>query len=100
MRFFSERRLRVAFVDIARKPLAVAELRRFAQKFGAQALIDSDSNRYRETGMAYMSFDDDEAFDRLLTDPLLLRLPLIRSGAQLSVGIDEDAWRGWLAAEG
>jgi len=80
--------------------LAVAELRRFAQKFGAKALIDSESARYRETGMAYLTVDDADAFDRLIADPGLLRLPLIRSGAQLSVGIDEDAWRGWLAAEG
>lgn len=100
MRFFSERRVQVTLVDIARKPLAVAELRRFTQKFGAKALFDSESPRYRETGVAYLTMDDAAAFDRLLADPRLLRLPLIRTGAQLSVGVDEDAWRTWLSAEG
>ena len=99
MRFFSERRVQVAFVDIARKPLAVTELRRFAQKFGAKALIDSESPRYSEKGMAYLVIDDAEAFDRLLADQRLLRLPLVRSGAQLAVGVDEDAWRTLLSAE-
>jgi len=42
--------------------------------------------------------DDDQAFDRLLANPKLIRLPLIRAGADLSVGIDEDAWRRWVSA--
>ena len=100
MRFFSERRAQVAFVDLARKPLAVAELRRFTQKYGARALFDSESARYRETGLAYLAMDDAGAFDRLLADPGLLRLPLIRAGTELSVGIEEDAWRSWLSVEG
>jgi arsenate reductase-like glutaredoxin family protein len=49
--------------------------------------------------MAYMSMDDEEVFGRLLANQRLLRLPLARQGAQLSVGIDEDAWRAWLADE-
>jgi len=48
--------------------------------------------------MAYLSMDDGDALDRLLVDPTLLRLPLIRTGAQLSVGVDETAWRNWLSA--
>jgi arsenate reductase (glutaredoxin) len=99
LRFFSERRLPVAFVDLARKAMAVGELRRFAQQFGAKALLDTESARYRELGLAYLSMDDDGAFERLIADQRLLRLPLVRAGDKLSVGVDEAAWRGWLAAE-
>ena len=42
--------------------------------------------------------DDDQAFEKLLADPKLIRLPLIRAGADLSVGIDEAAWRRWVSA--
>lgn len=86
-------------MDIARKSIAPGELKRFAQKFGALALMDRESVRYRETGMAYLSMGDGEAFERLLADQQLLTLPLARAGTQLSVGIDEDAWRAWLAPE-
>ncbi len=86
-------------MDLARKPLAVGELRRFAQRFGANALFDTESARYRELGLAYLSMDDDGAFERLIADQRLLRLPLIRGGDKLSVGVDEAAWRDWLAAE-
>lgn len=78
--------------------MALGELRRFSQKFGAAPLLDRESARYRETGIAYLSMDDDETFDRLHSDQRLLNLPLTRAGGQLSVGIDEEAWRGIVAA--
>jgi arsenate reductase (glutaredoxin) len=86
----------VALVDLARKPIAPGELRRFAQRFGARSLIDVDSARYRELGLAYLAMDDDEAFERLLADPRLLLLPLVRAGERLSVGVDERSWRSWV----
>jgi len=79
--------------------MAPTELRRFAQRFGSSALVDTESQPYRDVGMAYMSMDDEEVFGRMLANQRLLRLPLARQGAQLSVGIDEDAWRAWLADE-
>lgn len=87
----------MAFVDVARKPPAPIELRRFAQRFGARSLIDDDSPAYRDAGLAYLTMEEDAALERVLRDPRLLRLPLVRAGARLSIGIDEDAWRSWLA---
>jgi arsenate reductase (glutaredoxin) len=95
-RFFSERRIPVSFVDVSKRPPAPAELRRFSDRFGAAALLDPDSRAYRAGGFAHMRMDDAEILERLLGDPSLLRLPLVRRGSRLSVGIDEDAWRAWL----
>jgi len=97
LRFFSDRRINVTFVDLARKPIAVAELRRFTQRFGANAMFDADSAAFRDAGLGYLSMDEDQAFERLIANPKLMRLPLIRAGADLSVGLDEAAWRRWLA---
>jgi arsenate reductase-like glutaredoxin family protein len=43
--------------------------------------------------------DDAEVLARLLADPSLLRLPLVRHGSHLSVGTDEDAWTNWLRSD-
>ena len=86
----------MSFVDVTRRPPAPAELRRFGDRFGADALLDHDSRAYKEAGLAYLRMDDAEIMTRLLADPSLLRLPLVRHGADLSVGVDEDTWRGWL----
>jgi arsenate reductase-like glutaredoxin family protein len=79
--------------------MAPTELRRFAQRFGAAALMDRDSARYRDLGLAYLSMDEDGAFERVLANQGLLLLPLVRAGAQLAVGVDEDAWRSLVIAE-
>ena len=95
MRFFQERRIAVNLVDMAVRAPAPTELRRFAQKLGARALLDTESQAYRDAGLGYLRMDDAEVFDRLLADPRLLRLPLARFGDQFTCGVAESAWKTW-----
>ena len=83
-------------MDIATKPIAPTELRRFSERFGSSSLFDTGGRAYRETGLGYLSMSDDAAFEKLLRDQRLIRLPLVRAGARLSVGLAEDDWRAWL----
>ena len=84
-------------MDLVQRAPAPAELRRFSQRFGSLNLLDAGSRAYSAAGLAYMRLREEEAFERVLADPRLLRLPLVRWGARLSVGVEEDAWRSWLA---
>jgi arsenate reductase-like glutaredoxin family protein len=93
LRFFKERRIDVSLVDVGVKPPAPAELRRFVSRFGAAALLDRESRAYRDGGLGYLRIDDAETVERLLATPALLRLPLVRSGSLLAVGVDEPAWK-------
>lgn len=77
------------------RPASLGELRRFAQKFGVGALIDKDSKRFDELGLRYAQLSDDRWLEKLSEEPLLLRLPLIRSGNQVLIGADEKAMRSW-----
>jgi len=79
------------------RPPAPGELRRFAERFGADALLDRDSRPYRDGGLGYMRLGSDDLLERLVRDPRLLVLPLVRSGERLTVGVDESAWKEWLA---
>jgi len=88
----------VNFVDLAVKPIAPTELRRFASRGGARALLDEESHAYRDGGLGYLRIDDAELFDRLLADQRLMRLPLVRLGSQVVVGSDETAWKQLLTA--
>lgn len=100
IRFFRERGVAVSLVDVATKPPARGELRRFADRLGPAALLDSDGSRYRDLGLAYLSMEGDEILERLLQDPRLLRLPLVRLGTSVSVGPDEVAWKALLSGSG
>ena len=94
-RFFSERRIRVHFVDLMERAASLGELRRFAQKFGVGALIDADSRRFAELGLAHARLSDERWMEKLADEPLLLRMPLVRNGNQLTIGAAEDVWKQW-----
>jgi arsenate reductase-like glutaredoxin family protein len=94
-RFFAERRIQVHFVDLAERAASLGELRRFAQKFGVRALIDVEARRYRELGLNAAALSDERWLEMLINEPLLLRMPLVRHGAQLTVGLAEAEWRDW-----
>lgn len=96
-RFFSERRVPVHFVDLTERAASVGELRRFAQKFGVRALIDAESKRFRELGLGAAMLSDDRWLDTLVDEPLVLRMPLVRRGNDLTIGLAEEVWRAWMA---
>jgi arsenate reductase-like glutaredoxin family protein len=92
-RFFKERRLEVHFVDVSRKPMAPAELRRFIDRLGARAVADETSKAWRELGLGFLRMDDSELAERLFNDQRLLKLPLVRIGNDVAAGRDEARWK-------
>jgi len=96
LRFFKERRIKVHFVDFKVRGPAKGELRRFAQKYGVEALIDRDSKRFQNLGLRQAMYGEERWLEILVEEPLILTTPLIRSGAHVSVGDDEAQWRAWV----
>lgn len=86
------------FVDLGARPIAPAELRRFSDRFGATNLFDTSARAYTDAGLGYLSISADDAYEKLLRDQRLIRLPLARADNRLSVGLSEDEWRAWLRA--
>ena len=95
-RFFKERRVEISFVDLRKRAIAPGELRRFVERLGARALLDETSRAYRDGGLAYLRMDDGEIVERLLADPSLLRLPLVRNGNEVTTGRAEPTWTAWV----
>ena len=97
LRFFKERRIAIHEVDLKRKPIAPGELRRFVERLGASALLDTDGRAYRDAGLGYLRMGESEIVERLLADPRLLRLPLVRFGSEVSAGKAEATWKAWIS---
>jgi len=98
LRFFSERRVRTHFVDLLERAPAAGELQRFIQRFGVEALLDRESKRFEELGLRHATMSEGRWLDKLLIEPLLLRLPLVRrlgQPPQLTVGLNEQQWKDW-----
>lgn len=95
-RFFKERGVKIHYVDLTQRPLAKGELARFVQKFGLNALLDMNGKAYKDAGLEYMRVSDESLTQKMLDNPDLLRLPLVRGGQKLAVGEDAAAWKQML----
>lgn len=95
LRFFAERRVKTHFVDLQERAASPGELRRFAQKFGVEALVDRDARRFADLGLGAVRYGEDRWLALLADEPLLLRMPLVRYQQRLTVGDDEATWREW-----
>jgi arsenate reductase len=97
LRFFAERRVKTHFVDFKVRGPSLGELKRFAGRFGAEALVDRTSRRFSELGLGPARYGADKWLAVLCDEPLLLRLPLVRCGPRLAVGLNEPEWAEWLS---
>jgi arsenate reductase (glutaredoxin) len=95
LRFFAERRVKTHFVDLQERPASPGELKRFVHRFGVEALVDRNSRRYAELGLAVARLSEERWLEQLVAEPLLLRMPLVRQGSQLTLGEATEAWRSW-----
>lgn len=94
-RFFAERRVKTHFVDLMERAASPGELRRFAQKFGVEALVDRESRRFAELGLGPSRYGEERWLQILADEPLLLVMPLVRWQHQLTIGPAEATWRAW-----
>ncbi len=98
-RFFAERRIRTHFVDLHERDMSDGELQRFIQKFGVEALVNRESSRFDELGMRHAQITSSRWIEKLLSEPTLLRLPLVRRLGKpegLSFGLAEAVWKEWV----
>src|SRR3954466_929342 len=86
VRFFKERRFAIHQVDLTRKPIARGELRRFVERLGARTPLQEQSRAPPGAALRYRRLADDEIVERLLGNPALLRLPLVRVGNDVAAG--------------
>ncbi len=97
LRFFAERRVKTHFVDLNERAASLGELRRFAQKFGVEALVDRTARRYTDLGLGAARLSDERWLEKLTVEPLLLKMPLVRWQQRLTIGAAEPTWKEWIA---
>ena len=92
-RFFRERGVAFQRIELEEKGISAGELRSVAAAVGLDALLDPESRRFKERGLGYQDFD---AETEILSDPLILKTPIVRDGKRATVGYDPAAWTAWL----
>jgi arsenate reductase-like glutaredoxin family protein len=77
--------------------MSPTEIKRFIDRFGLAALLDSEGKAYIDAGLKYLKLSDTDILGRIERDPRLLRLPLVRAANRLSIGHDENSWKEMIA---
>lgn len=91
-RYFKERRIPFHFKDLTEKGLEKGELDNITRVIPLDDLIDRESKRFKDRGMQYMVFDIEV---ELLSDPLLLKTPIVRNEKLVTVGYKPKEWNEW-----
>jgi arsenate reductase len=92
-RFFRERKVPFQLVDLAEKGLSAGELRAISAAVGLTALVDAESRRFKDKGLAWQDYD---AEAEILADPLIMKTPVVRDGRRATVGFQPVTWTEWL----
>ncbi len=98
-RWFKERGIRTQTIELTEKGLSPGELKSVAARVGGvEALIDRESKRYVEKGLKYSAPTGPRIEAILLEDPLLLKTPIVRRGADATLGFCPETWERWRQA--
>ena len=98
-RFFKERGIKTHSVDLHDRPMSAGELNRFIQKFGLNAILDIGGKAYIDGGLEFLRVSDEGMMTKIEAEPKLLKLPLVRYGKYVTVGLAESDWKTWILEE-
>lgn len=92
-RWFKERKIPYQFIDLKEKGFSPRELEAVARPIGYENLLDKDSKRFKEKGMAFMS--PSRIPKVLAEDSLLVKTPVVRNGTKATLGYQPETWKNW-----
>lgn len=96
-RWFQERGISFQAIDVKQKGFSRGELESVLRAVGGmQQLLDPQAKE--AASLAYLALEQDR-FEKLLEQPLLCRLPVVRNGKQATVGYQPATWEAWHAQE-
>ncbi len=72
--------------------MAKGEFDNITRVIPIEDLIDKESKRFKDRGMQFMVYNIEE---ELLTDPLLLKTPIVRNEKLVTVGYKPEVWKEW-----
>lgn len=94
-RWFKERGIKIQSIDLKEKGPSPGELKSIAQQVTWLALVDTESNRYRDKGLRAAMLSPSGVEKLLLDDPLLIKTPMVRTKGKATVGYRPEVWDTW-----
>jgi Spx/MgsR family transcriptional regulator len=80
------------FIDLKKDPLSEGKLDEFVHKVGLDVLINRRGTTWRNLGLKDKNLDEDQLFDQLLANQIMIKRPVLELDDAVLVGFDEDAF--------
>lgn len=95
-RYFKERGIKFQAIDLPAKGISKGEFRSIKQAIGSIDDMMDPKAKDQDILMLikYLSKEDQE--EKLLDNPQLLRMPIVRNGRQATIGYQPDVWKMWV----
>ena len=93
VRFFKERKIEFHWVDLTEKKMSKGELENISKILRLEDMLDRTGKEYKKRNLEYMEYD---LFEEILSNPLLLKTPIIRLKNKASAGYEPEIWKEWL----
>ena len=95
MRYFKERNIKYQFIDLKEKGMSKGEFNSVKNSVGGLDAMINPNGKDKDTLVLiqYIAAEDKE--EKVLENQQVLKTPIVRNGAQATVGYQPDVWKGW-----
>ena len=94
-RFFKERGIRFQYIDLREKTLSKGEFRSGAAVNGGLEGMINKECKGRDALALVTYIAEEDKLDKILENPQILKIPIVRNGRQATLGYQPDVWKTW-----
>lgn len=94
-RYFSDRKIKVQFVDLREKSLSRGEFLSVKAAVGGTDKLVDENCKDKELLSLFKYLTDDAKEEKLFENQVLLKTPIVRNGRLATVGYLPEVWKSW-----
>jgi len=95
MRYFKERGIKYQWIDMKEKGLSKGEYTKVKQAVGGLDAMLNPKCKDQDTLALIKYIADEDQDEKVLENQQVLKTPIVRNGAQVTIGYQPDVWKGW-----
>ncbi|WP_194189980.1 arsenate reductase family protein [Clostridium chrysemydis] len=93
-RYFKERRIKYAFIDMKEKGISKGELTSVKNSVKLNNLINEKAKSYKNSNLDKIRSEETK-MEVMLKDCTLIKTPIVRNGKLATVGYEPEVWKEW-----
>jgi len=93
LKFFKENNIEVDFFDFKKEIPASSSIKSWIEKAGIDIVFNSRGTKYRTLKLKELNLDENEKFEWLCREPMLLKRPIVEYDGKVLVGFKEEIYK-------